>query len=76
MFIFLIYSLLLYWGNVLNSNVTMKLAQLYYFLSQTFLGKKYLMSSPVQKLWGPCPPVNSVPAEEHSWARERSKPSV
>jgi len=34
MFIFLIDSLNLRWGNVSNSNATMKFAQLHYFLSQ------------------------------------------
>jgi len=34
MFIFIIYSLVLCWENVSNSNVTMKFTQLHYFLSQ------------------------------------------
>jgi len=40
MFIFLIYSLALCWGNVSNSNVTMTFAQLHYFLSQNVGGDK------------------------------------
>jgi len=43
MLIFLIYSLALCWGNVSNSNVTMKFAQVYCFLSQNIWGDKDIM---------------------------------
>ena len=53
MLIFLIYSLILCWGNVSNSNVTMKFAQIHYryFLSQNIGGAKDIMS-PLSKSWG------------------------
>jgi len=53
MFIFLIYSLALCWGNVSNSKVTMTFAQLHYFLSQKhWEGQKIL-----------CPPCSNVGGE-------------
>ena len=59
--IFLIYSLVLCWGNISNSNVTMKFAQLHYFSSQNVGGTKDIMSLPVQKLGGTCPPDKRGP---------------
>jgi len=53
--IFLIYSLVLCWGNVSNSNVTMKFAQLHYFSSRNVGGTKNIMS-PLPKVGGTCPP--------------------
>jgi len=50
-FIFLIYALVLCWGNVSNSNVTMKLAQLHYLSSQNVGGTKDIMT-PLSKSWG------------------------
>jgi len=44
MLIFLIYSLILCWGNVANSNAAMKFAQIHYFLSQNVGGAKDIMS--------------------------------
>jgi len=58
-FIFLIYALVLCWGNVSKSNVTIKFAQLHYFLSQNVGGDKIYYVPPVQKLGGmssPSPP--------------------
>jgi len=55
-FIFLVYALVLCWGNVSNSNVTMKFAQLHHFSSQNVEGTKNIMSPPVQNLEGTCPP--------------------
>jgi len=55
MFVFLIYSLVLCWGNVSNSDVTVKFAQLHYFLSQNVGGTKDNMS-PFPKVGGTCPP--------------------
>jgi len=63
-FILLIYSLVLCWGNLSNSNVTMKFTQLHYFSSQYVGGTNDIMSPPVQTLGGrvpPVPPINSVP---------------
>jgi len=57
MFIFLIYSLVLRWGNVSNSNVTMKFAQLHYFLSQNIIP----YDPPSQKLGGTCHPLKICP---------------
>jgi len=54
--IFLIYSLILCWGNVSNSNVIMKFAQLHYFSSENVGGTKDIMSS-LFKSWGDIPPV-------------------
>jgi len=54
--IFLIYSLVLCWGKVFISNVTMKFAQLHYFASQNVGGTKYIMSPLVQKLGVTFPP--------------------
>jgi len=53
MLIFLIYSLIFRWGNVSNSNVTMKFAQIQYFLSQN-VGryKKYYVPPIMSKSWG------------------------
>jgi len=51
MFICIIYSLALCWGNASNSNVTMKFAQLHYFLSQNVGGGKDIIS-PLSKSWG------------------------
>jgi len=56
MLIFLIYSLVLCWGNVSNSNVTMKFAQLHYFLSQNIGGDKRYYVPPCPKVEGTCPP--------------------
>jgi len=56
MIIFLIYSLVLCWANVSNSNVTIKFAQLHYFLSQNVGGTKDIMP-PCPKVGGTCPPV-------------------
>jgi len=63
MLIFLIYSLVLCWGNVSNSNATGKFAQIHYFLLQNIGGAKDIMS-PCPKVGGTCPPrppINSVP---------------
>jgi len=63
MLIFLIYSLILCWGNVSNSNVNMKFAQIQYFLSQN-VGRTKDIMSPLSKSWGdmsPLSPINSVP---------------
>jgi len=48
---FLIYALVLCWGNVSNSNATMQFAQLHYFSSQNVGGTKDIMS-PLSKRWG------------------------
>jgi len=64
MLIFLIYSLVLCWGKVSNSNVTMKFAHLHYFSSQNVWEDKIYYVPPVQKLGVTCPrhpPLNSVP---------------
>jgi len=53
--IFLIYSLVLCWGNISNSNVTMKFAQLQYLSSQNVGGDKRYYVPPVQKLGGHVP---------------------
>jgi len=66
MFIFLIYSLNLCCGNVSNSNVTIKFAQLHYFYHKILGETKDIMSPPVQKLGGHVPPINSVPGHHHS----------
>ena len=55
MILFLIYSLVLYWGNVSKGNVTMKSSQLHYFLSQNVGETKDFMS--------PCPKVAPFPLE-------------
>ena len=57
MLIFLIYFLLLCWVSVSNSNVTMKFAQIHYFLSQNVVGDKRYYVPPVQKLGGHVLPV-------------------
>jgi len=44
-------------GNISNSNVTMKFAQLHYFLLQNVEGNKIYYVPPVQKLRGTCPLV-------------------
>ena len=65
MFIFLIYSQALCWGNILNSNVTMKFAQLHYFFSQNIGWDNYYYVPHAQKLGkttSPVPALNSVPA--------------
>jgi len=65
MFIFLIYSLVLCWGKISNSNVTMKFAQLHYFSSQNVGEDKRYYVPPLSKRWedmSPVPPLNSVPA--------------
>jgi len=49
--IFLIYSLGLCWGNFSNNNVTMKFAQLHYFLSQN-IGRDKRYYVPLSKSWG------------------------
>jgi len=62
MFIFLIYSQVLCWGNVSNSNVTVKFAQLYYFLSHNVGREKRYYVPPCPKVGEtclPCPPLNS-----------------
>jgi len=66
MFSILIYSLALCWGNVSNSNVTMKFAQLHYFLSQNIGGAKRYDVPPVQKLEGTCPPITTVPGYRYN----------
>jgi len=63
-----IYSLTLCWGNVSNSNVTMKFAQLHYFYDKMLGGTKDIMPPPVQKLGGiypPVSPINSVPERDY-----------
>ena len=63
MLIFLIYSLILCWGNVSNNTVTMKFAQIQYFLSQNVGGDKRCYVPPLSKsCGGHVPPINSVPA--------------
>jgi len=49
MFIFLIYSLVLCWGNVSNSNVTMN------FVSQNVGGQR-ILCPPLSKSWGDMSP--------------------
>jgi len=65
MLISLIYSIILYWGYVSNSNVTMKFAQIHYFLSQNVGGDKRYYVPPCPKVGEdmslPSPPINSVP---------------
>ena len=56
MLIFLIYSLVLRWGNVSNSDVTMKFAQLHYFLPQNVEGDIRYYAPPVQNLGEHVPP--------------------
>jgi len=56
MFIFLISSLALYWGNVFNSNVTMEFAQLQYFYHKILGGTKDIMSPLSKSLGGMSPP--------------------
>ena len=56
MFIFLINSLVLCWGNGFNSILTMKLAQLHYFSSQNVGGTNDIMFPAVQTLRGHVPP--------------------
>jgi len=60
MLIFLNYFLVLFWGNVCNSNVTMKFARLHCFLWQNVGGTKryYVLSCP--KVGGKCPPVPPI----------------
>jgi len=53
MLIFLTYSLVLCWGNISNSNVTMEFAQLHYFLSQN-IGEDKIYYVP------PCPKVGCL----------------
>jgi len=62
MLIFLIYSLFFCWRNISNSNVTMKFAQLHYFLSQNVGGQK-ILCPPCPKVVGgmPLAPINLVP---------------
>jgi len=59
MLMVLIYSLIFCYGNVSNSKVTMKFAQIHYFFSQNVGGTKDNMS-PLSKSWGrhvpPVPP--------------------
>jgi len=63
MLIFLIYSLILCWGNVSNNYVTVKFAQIYYFLSQNVGEDKRYYVPPCPKVCGGhVPLVNSVPA--------------
>ena len=56
MLIFLIYSLILCWGNVSNSIVTMRFAQIHYFLSQNVGGDKRYHVPPCPNVGGTCPP--------------------
>jgi len=59
MLIFLIISLTLCCRNIGNSNVTMKFAQLHYFLLQNIgEGEKYYV---------PIPPLNSFPVCAHAY---------
>jgi len=58
MFIFLIFSLALCWG-FSNSNVTMKFAQLHYFLSQNIVGTKDIVFH-LSKSWGGMSPLKLV----------------
>jgi len=44
-FVFVIYSLALYWGKVSNGNVTMKSTQLHYFLSENIGWTKDIRST-------------------------------
>jgi len=62
MLIFLIYSLILCWGNVSNSNVTMKFAQCITYLSQNVGRDKRYYVPPCPKVGGTRTPINSVPA--------------
>jgi len=55
-FIFLIYSVASCQGNVSNSKVTMKFAQLHYFLSQNIGGTKDIMPPPFKSWRGHFPP--------------------
>jgi len=64
MFILLTYFLILCWGNVSNSNVNTKFAQLHYFLSQNGGGQK-ILCPPSPKVEGDSPPINSVPDHVH-----------
>ena len=65
MLTFLNYSLVLCWGIVCNSNVTMKFARLHCFLSQNVGGGTKDFMSPLSKCWGDMSPINSVPAPEY-----------
>jgi len=60
MFIFLIYSQALCWGNIFNSNVTMKFAQLHYFFSQNIGGDNYYYVPHAQKLGKTTSPRSSL----------------
>jgi len=63
MFIFLIYSLALCWGNVSDSKVTMKFPQVHYFSSQNIGGDKRYYVPTCSKVGQICPPrtlINSV----------------
>jgi len=63
MFIFLIYSVVLCWANVSNSNVSMKFAQLHYFYHK-MLGWQKILCPPCPKVGGnmfPHTPLNSDP---------------
>jgi len=64
MSIFLIYSLVLFWG-VSNSNVTMKVVQLHYFYHKIFGDKRYCVSS-CPNVGGTCPPLNSAPIHNYN----------
>jgi len=55
MLIFLIYSLILCWGNVFNSNVIMKFVQYITFYHKMLGGTKDIMS-PLFKSWGDLSP--------------------
>jgi len=61
MFIFLIYSLALCLGNVSNSKVTWNLHKYVTFYHKMLGGTKDIMSPPVQKLGGTCPPKKLGP---------------
>jgi len=56
--IFLIYSLVLCWGNVSNSNVTMKFTQPHYISSQNVGGDKRYYVPPCPKVGGTCHPFS------------------
>jgi len=58
MLILHIYYLALCWGNVSNSNVNMKFAQIHYFLSQNVGGDKryYVGGHAPPKVGRICPP--------------------
>ena len=75
MLIFLTCSLILRWGNVSNSNVTIKFAQVHYFLSQNVGGGQKISCPPLSKSWGACPPrppINLVPGSSSYFSHDVS----